>query len=146
MATLSIANQAHLQDAIDLMVKGSAREMPVAEDVIQRLVPVVVSLGLATSGGVGEVVRDNPFSVLIALVAQCGDTSLSASQRNALTDAFMLMVLGSAYETPFAEDVIARLAPVAESSGFASMGKFREDILLNPVSTMLRWALAVGSV
>lgn len=46
----------------------------------------------------------------------------------------------NAYETPFAEDVALRLAPVASSTGFMSAGAFLEAVKNNPISTLLNWA------
>jgi hypothetical protein len=53
------------------------------------------------------------------------------------------MYLSNAYETPFAEDVINRLSPAAV--GFMTSGAFSEAIRDRPVSTMLQWALNLGS-
>lgn len=145
MATLSTADQAALQSAIDLLVKGSARETPISQDVIQRVAPVVQSLGFATIGGAFEGFRDNPYSALSALVLYIGDTSLSAKAKAAVESAILLMIEGTAYETPLAEDVIERLAIAAEDSGFATKGGFYESVKDAPVSTLLKWALKAGS-
>jgi len=155
MATLSALAQTQLQSAIDLLVKGSAYETPISEDVVQRIAPVFQELnvpttpnggGTTTIGGAYEVLRNNPKTALIALVAVAGTSVFTAAEINELEDAAMLMLAGTAYETPFAEDVIQRLAPVAESSNFLTRGGFYEAAKLNPVSTMLKWALQVGSV
>ena len=144
MATLSTANQAALTSAINLLLKGTARETPISGDVIQQIAPVVVgTLGLATTGGTFEIFRDNPVTALIALADACGGT-LTTDQHNQLMGAALLMYDGQAYETPFAEDVIARLAPVAAKTGFLTQGGFRENIKDRPVSTMLQWALFLG--
>lgn len=145
MATLSTAQQALLQSAIDLMEKGTARETPFAQDVIQRLGLLADSEGGLTSGLLFEAARDNPVSLLIALVAESGYEVLSSDQEDQLFDAIEFMRIGTAYETPFAEDVIQRLAPVAHSSGFMTTGGFYEAIKDKPISTMLRWALKLGS-
>jgi hypothetical protein len=150
MANLSIASQAKLQDAIDLMVKGSARETPVADDVIERLAIFAqnVSAGSPVPTGSGiiyEAFRDRPFSALIEFVFYCGMDVLTDAQNTALVEAAELMTQGTAYETPFAEDVITRLAPVAEATGFLTLGGFREAIRDRPVSTMLQWSLRLGS-
>lgn len=145
MATLSTAQQALLQDAIDLMEKGTARETPLAQDVIERLALLAdPSVGLS-SGLLFEAARDNPISLLIALVGESGYEVLSESETDQLAGAIALMRIGTAYETPFAEDVIERLAPVAASTGFMTTGGFYEAIKDRPVSTMLRWALKLGS-
>lgn len=146
MATLSTAAQALLQDPIDLLLKGTAREWPVSEDVIQRLSVFTNSVSVInTSGLLYEKFRDNPVSTLIAVVEAVGFPVLSPVEMAGLSGAFNLMVDGSAYETPFAADVIERLAPAAESSGFMSKGGFSEAIRDRPVSTMLQWALFLGS-
>ena len=149
MANLSTASQAKLQDAIDLMVKGSARETPISEDVIGRLALFVNSVASgspvnSSSGAVYSFLRDNPVSVLIEFVSYCGMGVLTAAQDAQLWEAVNLMLAGTAYETPFAEDVITRLAPVAEATGFLTKGGFREAIRDRPVSTMLQWSLALG--
>lgn len=145
MATLSTTSQARLTDAINLLLRGTAVETPFPEDVIQRIAPVAVELNLSTIGGAYETVRDNPVSALIALVDASGGT-LTGAQHTQLTGAMLLMVAGQAYETPFAEDVIARLAPVAASTGFLTAGGFVESIDARPVSTMLQWALFLGKM
>lgn len=156
MATnLSAASQARLQSAIDLLVKGSARETPMSEDVIQRIAPVVQDLGAATVGGAYEIFRDRPYTGLIALVLLCGGGVLTEAQETyligpsggpqmaAVGGALGLMYLSNAYETPFAEDAINRLSPAAV--GFMTSGAFSEAIRDRPVSTMLQWALNLGS-
>lgn len=153
MATnLSAASQAQLQSAIDLLVKGSAYETPLSEDVIQRIAPVAQALDVTTVGGAYEVFRDMPYTGLIAMVIFCGDGVLTQAEESALDGAgpnlggaIGLMVIGTAYETPFAEDVIGRLAPVAASTGFLNTGAFVQAVRDNPVSTMLKWALMLGS-
>jgi hypothetical protein len=154
MATLSALAQTQLQSAIDLLVKGSAYETPISEDVVQRIAPVFAELnvpasptggGAMTVGGAYEALRNNPKTTLVALVGVAGLDVFTSAQLDQLEDAAMLMLAGQAYETPFAEDVIQRLAPVAESSNFLTRGGFYEAIKLNPVSTMLKWALQVGS-
>ena len=145
MAILSTQLQAQLQSAIDLLVKGQAYETPIAEDVIERVALVVAALSLATTGVAYEAFKNNPKAELIRLVVACGATTLTAPQIAVLVDAEGLMLKGTAYETPFAEDVIERLAPVAAATNFLTVGGFYEAIRNNPVSTMLKWALALGS-
>ncbi len=144
MATLTTAQQATLQDAIDLLLKGTARETPLSQDVIQRLSAIADSEGIS-SGTFFEVARDTPVTLLIAIVAESGWQTLSAAEEAKLLDAINLMLTGTAYETPFAEDVIERLAPVAASTGFLTTGGFYEAIKDRPISTMLQWALKLGS-
>ena len=72
MATLSVKNKAALQSAIDLLLKGTAYETPVSEDVIERVAPVAASLGLYTVGGFYEAVRNNPVSTLLKLALTAG--------------------------------------------------------------------------
>lgn len=144
MATLSTANQTKLQDAIDLLLKGTARETPISEDVIERVAPVLANLGAATVGGVYELFRDHPVVSLIGTVLSCGGNQLTQSNLNRTLDALYLMYKGQAYETPFAEDVINRLSPIADATGFLTRGGFQEAIRDRPVSTMLRWALFLG--
>lgn len=141
MATLSTAALASIQSAIDLLCKGSAHETPLSEDVIQRLAPVVAELAGVTSGGAYEVFRDNPYSALISLVALRWEGVLSTEQSRQLGQAILLMIAGQAYETPLAEDVIARLAPVAEATGYLTRGGFYEAARDNPVSVFLKWVL-----
>jgi hypothetical protein len=154
MATLSALAQTQLQSAIDLLVKGTAYETPLSEDVIQRIAPVIAAAGLfdprnpnqtLTVGGVYEFAKNNPKSLLIGLVAFAGAGVLTGAQETALEEAAFLMVEGSAYESPWSEDIVQRLAAVAESTNFLTRGGFYEAIKLNPVSTMLKWALQVGS-
>lgn len=144
MATLSTTSQAQLQDAIDLLLKGTAREMPISEDVIQRIAPVFQTLGVATIGGAYELFRDHPIVSLIGTVLSCSGNTLNQTGVNSLLSGLLLMYEGQAYELPFAEDVIERIAPVAESTGFLSRGGFYEAIKDRPVSTMLQWALFLG--
>lgn len=147
MAILSAASQALLKDPIDLLLKGTAREWPLSQDVLQRIAvftDAVSGIG-STSGLVFEAGRDVPVSLLIGIVAEVGYPILSAVESAQLVSAFDLLRIGTAYETPFAEDVIERLAPAAESSGFLSKGGFYEAIRDRPVSTMLQWALFLGS-
>jgi hypothetical protein len=155
MATLTALAQTQLKSAIDLLVNGTAYETPISEDVIQRVAPVIVELGIPspflvsqtlTVGGAYEGFKNNPKSLLIALVAFAGATHFTAAQELALEEAALLMVVGTAYETPWSEDVVERVAAVADSSGFCTKGGFYEEIKLHPVSTMLKWALKVGSI
>lgn len=143
MATLSTTDQASLQSAIDLMLKGTARETPFAEDVIERLNLIAKSQGMPT-GILPEVIRDTPISTLIELLYMSGSAVLTQAQQTAILSAVDLMIAGQAYETPFSEDVIERLAPVASSTGFLTRGGFYEAVKDRPVSTMLQWALFLG--
>lgn len=65
--------------------------------------------------------------------------TLSAVARANLSGAINLLVGSSAYETPFAEDVIDRLGKSVEGSGFMSRGAVAEACKLNPISTLLKW-------
>ncbi len=145
MASLSTQEQADLQSAIDLMVKGTARETPLADDVIERINVFVSRLAPESTGIFKEIARDRPVSLMIALVEECGWNILTASESRQLFSGYELMLKGTAYETPFALDVIQRLAPVAASTGFLTLGGFHEAIRDRPFSTMLRWALFLGS-
>lgn len=148
MALLSVQDQADLQSAIDLMLKGTARETPFADDVIERLLPIIRRNGApagVTDGAFKEQVRDTPYSILIALVAEGGSEIFTDAQADQVLSAYNLMHVAQAYETPFAEDVIERLAPVAEATGFLTKGGFYEAIRDRPISTMLQWALLLGS-
>jgi len=145
MPNLTAQAQKDLQSAIDLMVNGSARELPISEDVIERIARVAKDEGFPTTGEVYAAVRDNPFSSLIQGVLQAGQGILTPTQTAQVTDAMNLMLVGTAYETPLSEDVVERLAPAAASCGFlATTGAFYEAVKLNPVSTFLRWALFLG--
>ena len=151
MATLSITDKAALQSAIDLMVKGTAYETPIADDVIVRLAPLAESPTFAawpyTRGWVYESFRDNPISGLILFTVTCGmiGGTLTAAQQSTMRSAARLMTHTSAYETPFDATVAQVLAPVAEATGFLTKGGFMEAIRDRPVSTMLQWALLLGS-
>lgn len=146
MAILSTAQQGLLQNTIDLMVKGTAREIPFSEDVIERLSKFINSVaGEDVSGFIYEGARDNPFTMLIAIVGEVGSPTFSATQNSQLLDAINLMTKGTAIEVPFADDVIERLAPVAESSGYLTRGAFYQAIRDRPISAMLQWALFLGS-
>ena len=134
------------QDPIDLLLKGTAKEWPISEDVIQRLALIGDSFeGSASNGFLYAAFRDRPVSALIEVVYSTGYLVLTEAQGAALSSAADLMGVGTAYETPFAQDVIERLAPVAESTGFLTKGGFYEAIRDRPVSTMLQWALHLGS-
>lgn len=145
MATLSTTQQAQIQEAIDLMVKGTAVEIPFADDVLTRLRPLQLSLGFTGTGfDLDTLVRDMPIVVLIVLVYICGFSVLSSEELAKLLDGAYLMYKGSARNIPFAEDVIQRIAPVAASSGFMTVGGFYEEVKNRPISTMLRFALFLG--
>jgi len=147
MALLSAAQQAKLQGAIDLLVKGSARETPVSLDTIQWISVFLDSLqGTPGLGEISEDFKNNPITTLIGIVLGTGGQVLTQREIDQLVQAMKRMYLGSAYETPFAEDVIEQLAPAAESSGFLTRGGFYEAVKNNPVSTMLKWALKLGSI
>jgi hypothetical protein len=146
MANFNSTVTAALQSGVDLLVKGSARETPLSEDTIQRISPAVAALGLATVGDAYQVFRDNPYSALIGLVVVAGQNSvLSQAQVDQVGEAIELMLAAQAYETPLAEDVIEPLAAVAESSGFLTRGGFYEAVKDRPISTLLRWAIFLGS-
>lgn len=70
---------------------------------------------------------------------------MTPAEQAQVQSAINLLLRGSAYETPFAEDVLLRLAPAAESSGFLSAGGFMDAAKLNPISTLLRWLLSLIS-
>jgi hypothetical protein len=145
MAYLSALRQTQLNSAINLLVNGQAHETPLSGDVIERVAPVLSAVGNQSVGGAYEHFKDKWVVTLIHLVGYCGTTFLTSAQQAKLTTAIQLMEQGTAYETPFALDVIQRLEPVAVSSGFApSTGWFEDRIKDKPVSTMLKWALFVG--
>jgi hypothetical protein len=64
----------------------------------------------------------------------------TASELSQIQGAINALRGGSAYETPFSEDIALRLAPVAQSTGFMSAGAFLEAVKNNPLSTLLSWA------
>jgi hypothetical protein len=70
---------------------------------------------------------------------------LLAIDRARIQSALSLLLGSSAYETPFAEDVLLRLAPAAQSTGFLSQGAFLESAKKNPISTLLQWLLSVAA-
>jgi len=72
MATLSASNKAKLQDAIDLLEKGTALELPLSEDVVQRVAPVAESIGFSTVGGFYEAAGEKPISTLLKLALAIG--------------------------------------------------------------------------
>jgi len=142
MATFTTAEQAAIQSAIDLYLKGTANEtVAITDDVIERLLPL---LPFASTGELYEAVKDRPYTVLISLVEAGGSSVLTPSEMASLDSAIGLMELGTAYERPLADDVIARLRPVAASSGFATSGAFTENLRDRPVSTLLQFALYLG--
>jgi hypothetical protein len=144
MAIYNATQLALLKDPIDLLLKSTAKEWPLSQDVVQRLALFVDSVNSGiTSGTIFEAARDNPVSLLIAFVLNTG--GYTNAEEEQIASAIALMIIGSAYETPFAEDVITRLAPAAESTGFLTQGGFREAIRDRPVSTMLQWAYHLGS-
>lgn len=71
--------------------------------------------------------------------------ALSATTNAQIQSAIDLMLKGQAYETPFAEDVIERVAQAAASSGFCTVGAFYERARNNPFSTLLQFILFAGS-
>jgi hypothetical protein len=147
MAKLTTSEQAGIQSAIDLLVKGSAYETPISLDVLERISPVIDSLGVSYQGKSNyDFAKDNPVTALIGLVWVCGALAgtLTDAQATVMLDAVTYMTTSTAYETPFAEDVILRIAPVAESTGFLTRGGFCEAVRDTPVSTMLKWALQLG--
>lgn len=150
MAFLSTSDQAAIQSAIDLLEKGTAVEFPISDDTISRLAPLVESptfsgFGVST-GAVFETLRDHPISGLITFVEVCGETALTDAQYDALQAANQKMLLMPAYERPFDAGVIDELAAVSDSTGFLNTGAFKEAVRDRPVSTMLRWALYLGSI
>jgi len=151
MATLSTTDKAALQSAIDLMVRGTAYETPLADDVIVRLAPLADSPTFApwgyTKGRVYEVFRDNPVTSLILFAVTCGEAAgtVTEAQASRMREASKLMTLTTAYERPFDATVAEVLSSVAEETGFLTKGGFMEAIRDRPVSTMLQWALLLGS-
>ena len=116
-----------------------------SEDVIERVAPVVQGLGFLTQGGAYEAFRDTPYVTLIQLVEACGATVLTAAQKTKTASARILMNRGTAYETPLADDVIERLAPVVAATYTLTLGGFYEAVKDRPISTFLRWALYLGA-
>lgn len=163
MAVFTAVQVAALQSAVDLLTKGTAVEFPLSQDVVDRLFPLLqgtyVGTGVAAlaaqvaNSGLLNLdknpyvdLRDNPVTSLIALVWVGGIHKLSTAEQQKLADGIGLMLKTQARELPFAEDVIQRIEPVAVSSGFVtSTEKFRQDIRDVPVSTMLKWAIQLGS-
>ena len=112
MAKLTAFEKAGIQSAIDLLVQGSAHETPFALDVIERLSPVIDSLGVSYQGKSNyDFVKDNPVSALIGLVWVCGAFAgtLTDAQARVLLGAVTYMGDSTAREEPFAEDVIQRI-------------------------------------
>lgn len=72
MATLSTANKAKLQHAIDLMVKGSAVELPFDSTVSEEVGRVAASAGFESTGNFKEDVRDRPISTLLRFLKFLG--------------------------------------------------------------------------
>lgn len=127
------------------MVSGTAYESLIAEDVLERLYPVITELGIGfTDKSDMEAARDIPVTALIGLVWACGIDRLTESEGLALIGAAEYLRTGEAYERPFPEVIIQRIAPAAASTGFLSVGGFYEAIKDRPVSTMLRWALMLA--
>jgi hypothetical protein len=127
------------------MVSGTAYEGLISEDVLARLYPVIEELGIGYSNKSDmEAARDIPVTALIGIVWACGIDRLTEAEGLALIGAAEYLRAGSAYERPFPEEIIQRIAPAAASTGFLTVGGFYEAIKDRPVSTMLRWALMLG--
>jgi hypothetical protein len=72
--------------------------------------------------------------------------SFTAAEKVLVNKAINLMLIAQARETPFDAGVIDALSASAVSCGFAtSSGKFHEDCLNNPITTLLRWVVFMGS-
>lgn len=72
--------------------------------------------------------------------------SFTAGEKTLVNNAINLMLLAQARELPFDAGVIDALSATAVSSGFStSSGKFHEDCLNNPITTLLRWVVYMGS-
>ena len=80
------------QDPIDLLLKGTAKEWPISEDVIQRLALIGDSFeGSASNGFLYAAFRDRPVSALIEVVYSTGYLVLTEAQGAALSSAADLM-------------------------------------------------------
>lgn len=71
--------------------------------------------------------------------------ALSATVQSALQEAIDLMLKGQAYETPFSEDVIQRVARAANLSGFMTVGAFYEAARNEPFATLLKFVKYAGA-
>ena len=70
---LSASNLSQLSAAANFMLLGTAVELPFDQAVIQRLAPVAVSSGFASSTGqFFEACKNKPISTLILFVAFAG--------------------------------------------------------------------------
>lgn len=72
--SLTVTEKDNIQHAIDLMVKGSARETPFDSTVIENVQKAAISIGYVPSGGrtFQQAVQDNPFSTLLDLLLFVG--------------------------------------------------------------------------
>lgn len=77
--TLSAAQFAAVNQAVNLMLKAHATELPFDATVIQVVAPVAAAIGFvppgelsATSGAFFEAAKNNPISTLLSLVAFIG--------------------------------------------------------------------------
>jgi len=71
--SLSVAAKANIQHAIDLMVLGSAEELPPDSTVMENVGKAARDAGFTVTGKTFEqAVRDNPVSTLLKLVLFVG--------------------------------------------------------------------------
>lgn len=74
MATLTTAEKAKIQAAIDYMVRGQSYEKPLDQEIVQILLPMAAKFGFTGHNGhdtgLADALRDAPFSTLLkALLA-----------------------------------------------------------------------------
>src|SRR5664279_2906842 len=72
--------------------------------------------------------------------------TLSTAAQAEIQSAIDLLVKGTAYQTPFSEDVAARAARAAENSGFLTQGGFLAAVKGRPISTLLQWLQFFGGL
>lgn len=71
--SLSTAQKANIQHGIDLMLKGTAEELPVDSTVMENVGKTARAISFPTPGQTFEqAVRDNPVSTLLKLVLFVG--------------------------------------------------------------------------
>jgi hypothetical protein len=71
--SLTVAEKANIQHAVDLMVLGSAEELPPDSTVMESVGKAARAAGFTVTGKTFEqAVRDNPISTLLNLVLFVG--------------------------------------------------------------------------
>jgi hypothetical protein len=70
--SLTDAEKANIQHALDLMLKGQARETPFDSTIIENVGKAAASAGFCSTGAFSQRMLDNPFSTLLQLLLYVG--------------------------------------------------------------------------